>query len=265
MARPVVSRVSGSLTGTSSVAALLLVAVSACNAILGIGDPQLDAGAAGAGGEGLAPGTGGAGGAGAGGASNTGGAAPGGGGAGPSCDGCTGSVSWSRGWGSSGRSFAPAVAIDGDGSIVVAGSSNGTIDFGDGPLSAMGDGFSIVVAKLSSAGALVWSKRFTGAQGETANGIALAPNGDVWIGGVFDGTIVLDAQMASSSGSGDDDGFVARLSGADGSAIWLETFGGVGDQGVEGVARLGDGVAVVGHFETSLATLSGPVSSLGGA
>lgn len=246
--------------------ALALVAsLAGCNAILGIGDPRLDQGTAGAGGDGAAvpTGAGGDGGGGEAGGASAGGSGPGGGG--PTCDGCTGAIAWSRGWGSSGRSFATAVAIDGDGTIVVAGTSNGTIDFGDGPLSASADGFSIVVAELTAGGGLIWSKRFTGTADERVTGIAFAPNGDVILGGVFDGTIVLDGQMASSSGSGDDDGFVARLDGADGSAVWLQTYGGAGDQGVEGVAGLADGVAVVGHFETSIASPSGPVASVGGS
>ena len=147
--------------GWSSWGTQVAAALAGCNAILGIGDPSLGGG----GGEGGAAtgGTSATGGAatgmGAGGTGPGGGGGEGGAGGSPAtCDGCTGVREWSRGWGTSGRTYGTAVAVAADGAVFVAGRSNGTVDFGSGALSASGDGFSIVLAKLVEDGTLAWAK-----------------------------------------------------------------------------------------------------------
>jgi hypothetical protein len=231
-----------------------------CNSILGIGDPSLGSGGSGASttSQGGAAGQGGSVEGGAGGLGGSGGE----GGTAASCEGCSGDITWSRGYGTSGRTVGTALAV-GNGRVVAAGHSNGTVDFGSGPTSASGDGFSIVVAALDPTGQLLWDRRFGGSGDERVRGMDLLPNGDVVIAGTFDGDLTLGALTASAL---DEDGFVALLDGSDGSATWLATFGGLDDQGVEDVAVTSDGhIALVGYFADGLESSLPPIDAVGGA
>ena len=65
------------------------------------------------------------------------------------------------------------------------------------------------VTKYASAGALVWSKTFTGGANAAVYGVAAAPAGAVALTGFFGGTIDFGAGPLTSIGG--QDGFVALL------------------------------------------------------
>jgi len=248
-------------TATALCGLLLATVTIGCNEILGIGDVSLPPASLGGGGT--------AGGAGGGGGGGGGSGGDGGGGIGgtpPTCDGCSGEHLWSKSFGDSGTSVGTAIAADGQGNVVIAGHTDGVIDFGDGPTSPTGDGRSLVVAKLKSDGELLWSKRFTGASAEQVQTMAVDGAGDIILVGFFDDSIDLDGQVRSSSAVDDDDAFVAKLSATDGSLLWLNAYGSAEDQSAQGVAVDAAGnIAVIGHFENAIAfDASAMYSSAGG-
>jgi len=110
---------------------------------------------------------------------------------------------WSHTHGDAANQRAYAVQMDTAGDIVLTGSFGSNIDFGGGMLASAGDD-DIFVAKLSAAGAHIWSRRFGDFQFQRATTIAADLTG-VAIAGNFLGTL----NFGGNSLTGDH--FIARL------------------------------------------------------
>src|SRR5207245_6128383 len=83
---------------------------------------------------------------------------------------------WVKGFGGTGDDRGEAVATDGSGNRVIAGSFQGTVNFGDGALVSAG-GADAFVAKYSATGAYVWARRFGGASDDIASGVGVGGRG----------------------------------------------------------------------------------------
>ena len=147
----------------------------------------------------------------------------------------SGVASWARRVGGTGSDTTKAVAIDGRGDVVVAGSFTGTADFGGGALATAGSS-DIVFAKYTSAGTHVWSKRMGAVALDQAFGVAIdrSANCDgeggtdcVVVAGSFGGTVDFDPGpgTANLTTAGAADAFVAKYSSA-GTYLWAKRFGG---------------------------------------
>jgi hypothetical protein len=166
-----------------------------------------------------------------------------------------------------------AVAVDSQGNVFVTGWFVTTVDFGGGGLTSAG-GQDIFLAKYSSAGAHLWSKRFgstdtlmTTESLECGRSLAVDSNGDVVVGGSFMGTVDFGGGSMTSAGDlGYLDGFVAKFSGASGAHVWSKRLGSAGqDEAVMGVAVDGSGNSLVtGHFSNSVDFGGGALASAGG-
>lgn len=113
-----------------------------------------------------------------------------------------------------------------------------------------GQGLSdVFVAKQNAAGALQWVAQAGGAGLDFAGRVCAAPDGSVVVCGQFSGTAVLFGTSVTAQG-GSTDFFVAKLSGADGSALWVRTGGSATyTDRAAGVAVGADGrVVVTGEF-----------------
>src|SRR5579871_1167393 len=75
-----------------------------------------------------------------------------------------------------------------DGSVLLAGSFEGTIDLGGGPLRSAG-GDDVFVARLDASGKHLWSKRFGDAHAQHGRAVALDPSGNVVLAGDAQGTL----------------------------------------------------------------------------
>lgn len=112
----------------------------------------------------------------------------------------------------------------------------------DGPKN-VGAGF--LRAYLSSA-------RFGGVSGDTANDVAEDGAGDTVVVGVFEGTADFGDGIPRTS-AGYIDMFVAKYSGADGTPIWVRTFGGAyWDQALAVAIDAGGDVVVTGYFSATV-------------
>jgi hypothetical protein len=154
---------------------------------------------------------------------------------------------WSKRFGGSGNDMGMAVGTDGLGNVVVAGTFEGTINLGGSSLTSAG-GRDLFVAKFSSAGQHLWSKRFGGTSGDDVRGVAVDGAGDVLLTGQFLGTINFGGSSLTSAGV--EDIFLAKLSGGTGGHVWSKRFGSSSapDAGY-GVAVDGSGnVAITGFF-----------------
>ncbi len=91
---------------------------------------------------------------------------------------------WLKGFGSTSSDTGKSVIYDASGNIIVVGNFYGTVSFGGDPLTSAGS-TDVFVAKYSSAGAHIWSKRFGGPGGENVQKVVLDAIGNIFLGGDF--------------------------------------------------------------------------------
>ena len=159
----------------------------------------------------------------------------------------TGGHMWSKRFGSTGVDLGGPISVDVSGNVLIAGTFDGTIDLGGGPLTS-GGGRDLFAAKFSSSGQHLWSKRFGGTSTEFVRGLAVDGAGDLVLTGQFLSSINFGGTTLTSAGY--EDVFLAKLSGATGGHIWSKRFGSSSttDAGY-GVAVDGSGnVAITGYF-----------------
>ncbi|XYH97770.1 DNRLRE domain-containing protein [Sorangium sp. So ce1128] len=181
-----------------------------------------------------------------------------------------GSLLWSRRFGSV-DSFASAVAVDGEGNILLAGGFRDPIDLGGGPLTIPPDASLLTfVAKLDPDGNHLWSRSATGNERHFPRGIAADEGGNVVVAGSFEGFLDFtggSSPLVSAGGLFDEDVFVSKFD-ASGNHLWSEGFGTVNIDRGEGIAvdSAGD-IVLTGFFiDAGLGGLDlggGPLPSAG--
>lgn len=174
---------------------------------------------------------------------------------------------WQRQFGGTGDQTVRGVAVDGQGNVILVGRFTGEMVFGETLHQSNGQG-DIFVAKISSSGAVVWSKAYGNDQDQVATAVAVDPSGNVLFTGAFAGTLDFGSGADQLQSVGALDVFVAKLA-PGGSPAWSQRFGDV-NQGV--VDQVGSAIAagprgevyVGGKFQGSLVvTPDGPVTSTG--
>ncbi|MCH7666561.1 MAG: hypothetical protein IH936_11615, partial [Acidobacteria bacterium] len=85
---------------------------------------------------------------------------------------------WSRRFGDTGLDVGYAIAIDGDGNVIVTGSFERTVNFGGGPRTSAGSS-DIFVAKYDAGGNHLWSQRFGDTGPDVGHAIAIDGSGNV--------------------------------------------------------------------------------------
>ncbi len=168
-----------------------------------------------------------------------------------------GGVAWVRRFGDAAEQRITALAVDGDGNIVVAGTGRGAIDFGGGPLVA--DGRELFVAKLAPDGRHVWSRAFQTSFQFTANGVAIDAAGDIALVGTFEGFVQADAIGLTTIDG--DDGYALVLNSA-GKPLSAFRFTGAGVQRAwSATFDAHDQLVVVGEFASDLLVESAPFTT----
>jgi len=162
----------------------------------------------------------------------------------------SGQYLWAKRFGGTGNDTGLAVSTDGSGNVIIAGTFEGTVDFGGGGLTSAGMR-DVFVAKYSSTGQHLWSKRFGSSGDDVGYGLAVDSVGDVVLSGKFQGSISFGGTALTSAGG--DDVFLAKLSGATGAHSWSKSFGSTsGDQSL-GVDVDGNGnIVMTGYFTGSV-------------
>lgn len=173
-----------------------------------------------------------------------------------------GSPVWSQRFGSTSTDRGLAVDADNSNNYIVVGYMVGTVDFGGGPLTSVGlaDAF---VAKFSSAGTHIWSKRFGGTSSDIAQAVAVDSGGNVAVTGYFQGTANFGGQNLNSAGA--NDVFAARYD-VNGGHVWSVAWGSSSEDRGSGVATDSQGnVVVTGTFTNSVNFGGGAIANSGGA
>lgn len=171
-----------------------------------------------------------------------------------------GKVRWSRQFGNRYRDFGQRVAVDDAGNVLVLAEFTDDVSFGGETLVSEGNR-DLALAKLTSRGEHVWSKRFGSPFNEYGLGLAVDPAGNIGLTGSFDNEIDFGGGKLVSAG--ESDVFVARL-GPDGVHLWSRRFGAAREDIGHGIAadRFGN-LAVTGWFWGEVDFGAGPVRAEG--
>ncbi len=167
---------------------------------------------------------------------------------------------WSKRLGGSGTDGVQALLQDpSSGDLFLAGSYQGSVDFGDGVWTSAGwsDGF---IVRYESNGTCLWSRSIGGSSSESVQAAALAGS-DLVVTGPFSGPVDFGdgAVMPDST-----DFFVLKLDG-NGGLLWRKTFGGSANDLSSGVA-VGNTmeVYVTGRFGGDVDFGGGSITAYGG-
>jgi Fibronectin type III domain len=115
----------------------------------------------------------------------------------------SGAYLWAQRFGGTNGDWGTALAVDGSDNVVVTGAFQGTVDFGNGPLTSAGS-FEIFVLKLPPTGGTpLWSRRFGSTGDERSLALAAGPDGSVAVTGYFPGTVNFGDGPLTSAGSSD--------------------------------------------------------------
>ena len=174
----------------------------------------------------------------------------------------TGGYVWSKRFGGTSNEVPKGIAVDSSGNIVITGFFGGTVDFGGGPLT--GSSASGFVAKYSSAGAHLWSRRLsTGSVLDEGTAVGVDGAGNVIVAGGFYGTVNFGGGSLTSAGSED---IVLLKYNSAGTFLWSRAIGGASDELVLGLAvdaTTGEFVAS-GYFAGAVDFGGGRFTSFGG-
>ena len=157
----------------------------------------------------------------------------------------SGDTLWSQRFGSPYPDIGQTVAVDRNGAVILAGNFVGATSVGGDVLSSVG-GTDIFLAKYSSTGTHLWSKRLGAATEENVQSLAVDSLGNILLTGSFSGATNLGGSTLTSTG--DSDIFLARYS-PDGTPQWSMKLGGpTGDRGFGVAVDSNNDVALVGIF-----------------
>jgi hypothetical protein len=160
---------------------------------------------------------------------------------------------WIKRFGGSANDSSTAVTVDSSGNILMAGYFQGSVDFGGGFLTSSG-GYDLVLAKYSSTGVHLWSKRFGGTGNELPTSIVLDPSGNILLAGSFYGSANFGGATLTSAG--DADAFIAKYS-PQGDPIWSQRFGGNYPDVINSIATDSQGNVIATGFLQGIVTVGG--------
>lgn len=146
----------------------------------------------------------------------------------------------------SGTSFITDMVRDPVGNIYVAGAFSGTLEtYG---LTSAGN-WDIIFAKFNSLGTLVWIKGMGSSGDDQAMTITLDANGNVMLGGFFNGTVDFNPSAVTTSitSGGARDAFLGRYT-PDGDYIWIGNISGLADSIITDAVSIGGLIYVTGLF-----------------
>lgn len=134
------------------------------------------------------------------------------------------------GSGASGESIVPL-----SGGVVIAGSTEGTVDYDMTQLSAAG-GDDALFLRLDDMGDVVWARHAGGAGDDRVRSIAIEGEQFVYVAGELENSFDLGCPEGEMTSGGMNDGFLVKLDVSDGSCVWSRHFSSDGTDRVRGLA-----------------------------
>jgi hypothetical protein len=171
-----------------------------------------------------------------------------------------GDVQWLWNAGALASDAATAVAPAGDGGWIVSISFGQAFEMGKAWMKSRG-GDDAALVKLSAEGDLVWFTQIGGESGDEITHVDVDPAGNIYVLGVFKGTLSLGGDALTSAG--DLDLFVARFDSV-GNHVWSKRIGNAFAERPGGLTVDPAGhVALTGSFDKDVDFLGTPILSRG--
>ena len=169
-----------------------------------------------------------------------------------------GNFCWAKRIGGPNQDFYTSSVGDEDGNLYVTGCFFGTIDIDPGPgienLTSIGGHFNVFICKFDNSGSFIWVKQLvcnTGINSSWTNDITIDANRNVFLTGLFYGTVDFDPSLSeyNLTADGNQDVFVEKLD-SNGNFIWAKKWGSVDyDSGQKIKVDNSGNVYIVGSFE----------------
>jgi hypothetical protein len=169
-------------------------------------------------------------------------------------------------FGGAGDQAGAAVTTDAAGNVLITGVFAGTVNFGGGDLTSTDADVDLYVAKFSATGQHLWSQRFGEVKAQVGTAIATDAAGNVYVTGLFLGSMTVGGTVLTTSGSGlFSDAFLVKLD-PTGVAQWAKSFvGGTNDGETSRAVAVSAGkVAIVGDYQGTINLGGGPLVAVGG-
>ena len=141
----------------------------------------------------------------------------------------SGGFGWGLKLGGASAELANSLSVDAAENVYISGSFQGTADFDPGAgivnLTSAG-GTDVFIAKLDSSGGYVWARHIGSASSDSANSVTVDSAGNVYLAGVFGGTVDFDpgAGIVNLTSAGGTDAFVSKLD-SSGGFVWARQLG----------------------------------------
>lgn len=142
---------------------------------------------------------------------------------------------WAKKFGNTSSEIAFAITADATGNSYTTGTFRNTVDFDPGPgtfnLVSSGSADDIFIIKLDALGNFVWAKKIGGTQNDYGYSITADLSGNIYITGVFSGTVDFDPNIGVSNltAAAGGSSYILKLD-ASGNFVWARAI--VGNSGV---------------------------------
>lgn len=175
----------------------------------------------------------------------------------------TGNFVWAIGHIGTGTSQLNTIVIAPGGDLVATGWHRGTNDFDPGPGTAVSSsqGYDGVIAKISAAGAAIWTSFIRGPGDDFVDRAAVNANGFIYCNGGFTSTADFDPSPATYNvtSNGGQDLFMLQLDGM-GSFVNVYTTGSAGADFASGIAYTASGIIYLSGAFTNTTAFSSTLS-----
>jgi hypothetical protein len=163
-------------------------------------------------------------------------------------------LTWAKQLGGTNIDYGRTIAVDASGNVITAGYFYATADFDPSASTAnlVSAGlFDVYISKLDASGNYVWAKRIGAAQNDLAYDVVVDASGNVYVTGVFRGTVDFDPgpSVVNLTGSANGNAFILKLNSA-GAYQWAVMLGGASGSSGFGIAldAAGTNVYSTGNF-----------------
>jgi hypothetical protein len=170
-----------------------------------------------------------------------------------------GNFLWAITLGSTGNDWAQDVVFDEDnGGVYLTGYFTGTVDFDPGPgvvsVSSIISSIDAFVARYESDGSFDWVRTWGGIGVDEGMAVDVGSDNEITVVGVLQDAVDIDPNAGVNvyTSEGDFDISMIRLS-WQGDTVWAEAFGGIGMDGVLGIACDPDQVYITGYYNDTVA------------
>jgi hypothetical protein len=172
-----------------------------------------------------------------------------------------GNCLWAKHAGGTGQDIGYGISSDASGNSYLTGVFEGNASFGTIPLSSFGLS-DVFLAKYNSDGNCIWAKKAGGTNSEIGAGVSNDANGNIYITGLFRGTVNFGTNQLTVFGGNDI--YIARYD-TNGNCIWAKQAGGTNNDYGYGVSTdvLGN-CYVVGYFSSISSFGINQLTSYGG-